>query len=337
MKLLILAVAVSAAIVSINGMSLSAAPQYAMVPDATGWKLVNVNEDPEPENFFTPETDIIFTLFTNENPTEGTIFQWNDVASIRSAGFNADIPTRLTIHGWNGDPTSRVNTAVRQALFQFGRFNVIQVDWSAGAGTINYISARNRVGPTGVVVATLLETLAEQGFVNTDEITVIGHSLGAHVAGFVGKTLGGDRLGNIVALDAALPLFSIDNPDARVNTGDARYVQSIHTNAGTLGFDQPIGDGNFYPNGGSSQPGCGIDLSGNCAHGRSHEFYAESINSQTGFWATRCNSYTEVANNSCTPTTNDAFMGQEPLDGNASGVFRLNTGNASPFALGRIQ
>lgn len=331
MKLLFVAGAVVAALAVVSGMSLGDAPEFAMVPDENGWKLVKVNEDPEPESFFTPANDIIFTLYTNEDRVTGQVIRWNDPAWTESSGFNANLPTRLTIHGWNGGPTSRVNTAVREALFEQARYNVIEVDWSAGAGTVNYISARNRVGPAGVHVADFLRHAS----LDVRTVTVIGHSLGAHVAGFIGKNMESD-LGAIVALDAAFPLFSINSPDARLNVDDALYVQSIHTNAGNLGFDEPIGHGNFYPNGGRSQPGCGIDISGNCAHGRAHEFFAESINTPVGFWSRRCASYAEIVSGSCNRSGDDALMGGEPLNIKAIGVFHLTTNNGSPFARGPL-
>ena len=325
----------SLAVFSATAMSIPSNPEFAMVPTMDGnWVLVNVNEDPEPESFFTPENDIVFTLFTNRN-RDGEVIQWNSPSSIANSNFNPAYPTRLTIHGWNGDPTSRVNTAVRAAYLDSGMFNVIMVDWSRGAGTINYLSARNRVGPVGVVVAGFLRNLVEATGADLRDVSLIGHSLGAHVAGFTGKNLD-QPLGSIVGLDAASPRFSINRPDERLNPNDALYVQTIHTNAGTLGFDQPIGDGSFYPNGGSSQPGCGIDVSGNCAHGRSHEFFAESIRSYTGFWSTQCRDYTDITRGNCVSSGPDRLMGGEPLDTNAVGVFFLTTNRASPFARGPV-
>lgn len=334
--LLCASVALFCALANVSGKSISASPEFAMVPDESGWKLVNIHEDPEPESFFTPEIDIIFTLFTR-NTRDGEVIRWNDNAWISNSAFNPNNPIRVTIHGWNGSPTSNVNVGIRNALFDVGEFNVIQVDWSAGAGTVNYISARNRVGPTGVVVANLLSLIAENTGLNVDDMVVIGHSLGAHVGGFVGKTLN-SRLGTIVALDAALPLFSINNPDARVDAADARYVQSIHTNAGTLGFDEPFANGSFYPNGGSSQPGCGIDISGNCAHGRAHEFYEESIRNRNAFWSRQCPTYQSITGGTCRVADEGAvaIMGGEPVDHNAIGLFLLTTNNASPFGQGQL-
>lgn len=322
-------------VVAAYGLPFGGDPEYAMVPDDTeGWKLVNINEDPEPENFFTPETDIIFRLFTNDN-TAGQVIQWNNPAWIESSSFNRNNPIRITIHGWNGGPTSNVNTGVRAAYFAAGQFNVIEVDWSAGAGTINYLGARNRVGPTGGVVANLVRLISESAGVDLSRFTLVGHSLGAHVAGFAGKAFGG-RLGAIVALDAALPLFNINNPEGRVHVEDALYVESLHTNAGLLGFDDPLGHANFYPNFGRRQPGCGIDASGNCAHGRAHEFFAESITTTVGFWARQCRNYADITSGNCVATGAPSVMGGEPLNTQARGIFWFETNSNSPFAQGQF-
>ena len=68
-------------------------------------------------------------------------------------------------------------------------------------------------------------------------------------------------------LDPAYPLFSIDNTDTRLDTTDAEFVDVIHTNSGYitdigLSFPFAIGHADFFPNGGSSQAGCGILISG---------------------------------------------------------------------------
>lgn len=59
------------------------------------------------------------------------------------------------------------------------------------------------------------------------------------------------------ALDPAKPLFELKGPGERVDKSDAANVQVIHT-TNTLGLEEPIGDSDFYPNGGKSQPGCGL-------------------------------------------------------------------------------
>lgn len=331
MKLLLLTVGLFLA--AVHGLPLNQDPEWAMVPYKDSWKLVNVNEDPEPESFYNPETDIVFILFTNDNQN-GQIIQWNNADSIRASTFNPNNPTRLTIHGWGGGANDGTNGNIRRALFQVGNFNVITVDWGAGAQSNNYLTARNRVGPTGDVVGRLLQTIVEATGANPQTMIPIGFSLGGHVAGFTGKTMRG--LGAVVALDAAGPLFNINNPGQRVADTDADYVESIHTNAGLLGFDEPLGHANFYPNFGRRQPGCGVDASGNCAHGRAVQFMVESITSTVGFWARQCRNYQDIVNGNCVESGEQARMGGEPLTKDSRGVFWMTTNAASPFAQGRM-
>lgn len=316
------------------GMPYGGDPEFAMVPSEDGWKLVNINAEPEMETFYNPETDIIFTLYTNDNQN-GQVVQWNDPSWIPNSRFNPANPTRVTIHGWGGSTNGRVNRVVRAALFQVGNFNVITVDWSAGADSNNYLTARNRVGPTGHVVGALLEMLHDNTGADLRHMQTIGHSLGGHVAGFAGKYLQG-RLGSVMSLDPAGPLFNINNPDGRTDATDALYVETVLTNAGLLGFDEPIGHSTFYPNWGRRQPGCGLDVGGTCAHSRSHELYAESITSQVGFWARRCRDYQDILNENCISSGPDTIMGGEPLRSTNNGVYFFETNGEAPFALGRM-
>ncbi|XP_053685619.1 pancreatic triacylglycerol lipase-like [Sabethes cyaneus] len=313
--------------------------QHRVVYDANGnLHLVNPNlytvVDAEVEPRFNADTDIIFRLFTRSNPNEGQVLGWNDPSSVQNSHFNPAHPTRFTIHGWNNDGSSAVNTNIRQNYLAVGDFNVISVDWGAGAQTINYISARNRVSIVGEITSRLINTLMAAAGATRNSISVIGHSLGAHAAGNAGKFQNG-QLQSVIGLDPAGPLFSMGQSDI-LTPNDAQYVEAIFSNAGTLGFDLPLGHSNFYPNGGRSQPGCGIDLAGTCAHSRAHEMFAESISTSTGFRATRCASHDEIVSGGCTSSGADAMMGGEPSNHGrgVNGVFRLNTNSGTPFAQG---
>lgn len=227
-----------------------------------------------------------------------------------------------------------MNTLVREAYFEKGNFNVIVVDWALGADTTLLVTARNRVGAVGGALAQLINMLTTVGF-DIANLNIIGHNLGAHVAGFAGKNYPGTtQVGAIVALDASLSNFDINVPAQRLAVGDAIYVESIHTNTGQQGFDWPLGDSAFYPNFGSRQPGCGIDVAGNCAHARSIEFFAESINTDRHFWSRQCSAYKDILVEDCTAIGIDRKMGGEPIETLARGIYWLTTNNASPFATG---
>jgi len=113
----------------------------------------------------------------------------------------------------------------------------------------------------GEYVARFLEFVSSETRISLDDIHVLGHSLGAHVAGYVGNYLSG-RLGRITGLDPAGPAYEtpyLKNSKDRLDSTDADFVDVIHTCAGSLGFLRPLGHVDFYPNGGTfKQPGCPI-------------------------------------------------------------------------------
>jgi pancreatic triacylglycerol lipase len=241
---------------------------------------------------------------------------------------------RFITHGWNNNFASEVNTMIRTAYMNRGDFNVIVVDWGVGANTINYIAAANRIQQVGPVIAQFCDFLAVSVGVNYEHIYLIGHSLGAHASGVAGKTTSRGRIHTIFGLDPAGPLFHMDRPRERIDASDARYVENIITNGGTLGFFEPIGVSSFYPNWGNSQPGCGLDLSGACAHGRAYEYFAESLSSASGFMSTQCINHAEIVNRRCTSSGPRVQMGGEPSNwGRASGIYWVQTNSATPFSL----
>jgi pancreatic triacylglycerol lipase len=88
----------------------------------------------------------------------------------------------------------------------------------------------------------------------------------------------------------------------------------------------------FYPNWGSSQPGCGVDVGGGCAHGRATFLYSESVNSPL-FVSRQCAGYHEIVAQNCPGTGVTAILGGDNAK-NDRGVFFLETNDAAPFARG---
>lgn len=121
--------------------------EWVMIPDEDGnLHLVNViSALNEPQPMFHVESGVIFELYTKNNPHHPHILRSDDVASMANSNFDPNIPTRFVAHGWNskGDLT---NSFCRGYFEQANLdVNFIAINWQAGANTINYISARNRV------------------------------------------------------------------------------------------------------------------------------------------------------------------------------------------------
>lgn len=176
-------------------------------------------------------------------------------------GFEATKLTRIIIHGYLS--TRRSFLRYVRAFLKLDDCNVIVVNWLWGSVTMNYYKARNRAIHVGGSLARLIDFLVENHGLQLDRVLVVGHSLGAHVAGIAGHKLRSGRLPIIIGLDPAYPLFLRGNTAARLSVHDADYVQVIHTNGNKLGMQYPIGDADFYPNWGLIQPGC--EGSGKCA------------------------------------------------------------------------
>lgn len=76
------------------------------------------------------------------------------------------------------------------------------------------------------------------------DLTLVGHSLGAHVAGYTAKLLNStEKIGSIIGLDPAAVFFEFDQPENRLSKTDAEYVQVIHTDIMKFGMAKPMGHG----------------------------------------------------------------------------------------------
>lgn len=141
--------------------------------------------------------------------------------------------------------------------------NVITVDWS-GADPREYSSAVKLAVPrVANEVAGLIRTIQALGG-DLNGVHVLGHSLGAQMAGLAGSmTLGPAGAGRVTGLDPAGPLFEGRDPSQRLDPSDAAFVDVVHTDGGMLGYAAPLGHADFFPDGGRhANPGCGKDVVG---------------------------------------------------------------------------
>ncbi|KAK9504305.1 hypothetical protein O3M35_010670 [Rhynocoris fuscipes] len=172
---------------------------------------------------------------------------------------NKTLPLALVIHGMGGTYNSSSNYLIGKALLDnYKDINLVSVDYSKDIET-DYLTAVGKVFPVAQKVADWLTELINDGELSLEELTLIGFSLGAHVAGITGKILRSSNftVGKIIALDPALPAFESATEDERLAKNDADYVMVLHTTGGNIAFSDPLGDIDFYPNGGTDpQPMC---------------------------------------------------------------------------------
>ncbi|XP_073838869.1 pancreatic lipase-related protein 2 isoform X2 [Musca autumnalis] len=216
------------------------------------------------------------------------------LAMIDDLKIKTDI--KVIIHGFTGN---RFHSSIRplgQAYMAQGIDNVFLADWK-DAAKLDYYSSRKAVGIVGKYLGEMLEKFFEKHQIELSEVHIIGHSLGAHIAGNIGRYFNG-TLGRVTGLDPALPLFLPNSPDS-LQSNTATFVDVIHTDYPVFGDITPRGTVDFYPNFGyTPQRGCEsvaiiaasklIIDSYSCSHNRAVTLYAESIGMPKNFPSVPC-------------------------------------------------
>ncbi|CAK9817304.1 Hepatic triacylglycerol lipase [Anthophora quadrimaculata] len=289
------------------------------------------------------DRDIEYLLFTRRNPTCGSILNISDPSSLRNSNFNDRYPTVIFIHGYSASATDGSAAAIRDVYLKRGEYNLIMVNWAKLAGLPWYVTAVRNTRTVGPQVARLVNWLNTLGAVSLANLHVIGFSLGAEIAGFMGKALAPRKVGRITGLDAAYPLYMNTGREGHLTASDALFVDVIHTDGGNFGFPNPIGHVDFYPNGGKPvQPGCNlrsvirssfsklINQYIVCGHNRAWMFYVESVKNPFGFPASRCPKWHPNIQVNCRWTP-DVLMGFA-VNPRIRGKFYLRTNAEAPFA-----
>lgn len=286
------------------------------------------------EPFYNALTSVKFYIYTRKEPNRQQVLLEN-MESIKSSTFNRKKPLRFIVHGWQNSEKSDSIQLIKNAYLKKGDYNIFSVDWGDGASSLNYYTSRHRIGDVANVLSRFIEFIVKELKIKTNNIQLIGHSLGAHICGLTAKELQVGRIPVIVGLDPASPLFTIKNRKNRLDIDDAEYVEIVHTATTFLGFHVNIGTADFYPNYGKYQPGCGLDIIGICAHSRAYEYFAESVNSNLGFWSRQCDNYMEIVQENCTSTQISAALGGDPIEiRRADGIYHLETNKDQPYAKG---
>ncbi|XP_075158114.1 phospholipase A1-like [Haematobia irritans] len=271
-----------------------------------------------------------FFIYTRHNPSEPKEFSINTPEGFYY--FVPEIPTYIFVHGWNSSYESDFIQTMVSATLKAIDCNVIVADWNR-ARSWDYVSSVIAIPRTGQIIATMLDYTKEVYKLSFETLTIIGHSLGAHVAGSVGKNVKNGKIHKIIGLDPAKPLFFYNKPEERLAATDAIYVQAIHTNIGVLGFVKPIGKADFYVNGGNYQPGCD---SHECSHIRVTSYYAEVLE-LNDFGAIRCDNFIQAKFHNCGSNLSEVRMGARDAVDEVEGIFYVPVRECYPFGVQNLE
>ncbi|XP_014284699.1 phospholipase A1 isoform X1 [Halyomorpha halys] len=284
-----------------------------------------------------PNGNISFWLRTRETGFDGIEITEENLEHIP---LIPNAPLVVLIHGWSGHKNYAPNPELTAAYLTHGYYNIITVDWGKIALDGCYIASAFNAPVAGRCSAQLLQQLYLRRGMHWKEAThVIGFSMGAQVAGILGYHM--PNLPRITGLDPALPLFSAATSriENRLDPTDARFVDVYHTNGGWQGRLAAVGHVDFYLNNGATQPGCHSNAS--CDHHRAVGVFAESINSEKGFYGESCTieilSYLTGLSSEICP-----YIGQRSLlvrageyvSPKAQGTYKIETNYHPPFAKG---
>ncbi|XP_066969252.1 pancreatic lipase-related protein 2-like [Macrobrachium rosenbergii] len=202
---------------------------------------------------------VTFKITSKEDPV-GVVVPWNDVRKAKESSFKPNRNTKVIIHGFSNGRDMPFMEDMSKAFLGNYDVNIIWIDWTDGSFVLYNRAVANSL-LVGLEIAHFLKWLRDNMGLNPADIHLIGHSLGSHIAGYVGEKIPG--LGRITGLDPAEPFFQHLPNTVRLDPSDANFVDVIHTDSGSIfnigqgfGLRQPVGHVDFYPNDGKRQPGC---------------------------------------------------------------------------------
>lgn len=265
-----------------------------------------------------------YFVYTRKNRIQPNLMNLNDFDYVAYSGIEPMKPIYCITHGYmEGGSIGWIHN-IAQELLNMEDCNIIVIDWHGGSSP-PYTQAVANIRLIGSMTAHVLNDIAQYtGDLGLNHVHCIGHSLGSHLFGYVGYTLQEEfnlTLGRISGMDPAEPHFAKATRPVRLDRSAAHFVDIIHTDAsqfirGGLGISDSIGHVDYFPNGGSNQPGCGKsmvqfinDEKGSffngmkkylaCNHERAYKIFLESINPKCSFLSIQCTSYQDFLDGKC--------------------------------------
>ncbi|XP_018570037.1 lipase member H-like [Anoplophora glabripennis] len=300
--------------------------------DTGTYQLYPVNKRLCPE--FDPKRDATFDLYTKANNNTSQVLQIGNDSSLVNSYINFRIPTILFFHGYLESSHSEDGIKIKDNYLKIGEYNVILVNIERLLAGPFYVTSALNVKPIGKYTAGFVDYLVKKGL-DLNNLHIIGMSLGAHIAGYVGKNLESGRPPRITGLDPAGPLLDFVPQNERLSIGDADFVDVIHTNAGIFGTRFSVGDVNIWFNGGTFQPGCdpitalkrvpgSIAEVVFCNHYQAWRIYVKTIINPKEYLATKCKNHHDYRKGKC--IRNETTYAGMNVSKTARGDYYVDTG-----------
>ena len=196
-----------------------------------------------------------FYIYSSLKFDNGTII----TSTEQSKYFIPNKKTVFIVHGWTQNAFVDWILKMKDAFLSVENINIVTLDWSQGAkGEYKQAIANSQIA--GIDLGNLINLYVLKGILSYDLVHIVGHSLGAHVAGFAGDRTT-VKISQITGLDPAGPEFDGMSYLVRLDPTDANFVDIIHSDAEILypyifgaGIQTTSGHVDFWPNGGRSQP-----------------------------------------------------------------------------------
>lgn len=117
--------------------------------------------------------------------TRNVRFQQLRSGQLGNLGVDRNLEVKVLSHGWLDNVDSGWYEPTKDNFVRRGGSNVIAIDWSRHAGGL-YSTAVNRLEAVANHVTDKLLEFADANNIPLSRFHLIGHSLGAHLFGFVG-------------------------------------------------------------------------------------------------------------------------------------------------------
>ena len=302
-------------------------------------------------------------IYSSSSPSKPQVMKFDDKNSVRNLiHINTTRPLKVIVHGFKSRLNAPWMQMLKNAILRRDpEANVYLVGWSKGAAFPFYFQSVANVRVVAAEIKLILDQFALEGL-SMKDVHIIGHSVGAHIAGQVGHLTKG-QIGRITGLDPASPGFDGYSPDVKLDPSDADYVDVIHTDAvenqynmykrlacGGLGTFRPSGHLDIYVNGGGDQPGCGnilktaachvtkrifkrgvLEMS--CSHKLATQLFIESVESDCPFQVYTCENYEKYLTGDCLtcPPEGCNVLGYKSVKSKELGKAYVQTFDGSPY------